>query len=71
MNWRIKVSFLVIAIAFSSISCNRGAGCEATEFAKKKVDINNEKQGSFKQSKKKNASKSSVMPAEVKVKKRK
>lgn len=71
MNWRKNIWIFVIAISFVGVSCNRGAGCEATDFANKRVDINNDKQASFKQSKKKNVAKSSVMPAEIKVKKKK
>ncbi|HUH75435.1 MAG TPA: hypothetical protein VLZ75_13655 [Chitinophagales bacterium] len=71
MNWRKNTWLFVIAIAFVGVSCNRGSGCEASEFAKKSVNVNNEKQASFKENKKKNAQKSSVMPAEQKIPKRK
>jgi len=70
MNRFKKIGFLIIAISLIGISCNRGSGCAATEFAKKSVNVNKEKQASFKENKKKSASKSSVMPAEVKAKKR-
>lgn len=71
MNKLKKLGFLIIAISFIGISCNRGSGCEATEFAKKSVNVNKDKQATFKENKKKSAPKSSVMPAEVKVKKKK
>ncbi len=71
MNRFKKSCLLIIAIALVGISCNRGAGCEATEFAKKSVNINNEKEATFKKNKKESAQKSSVMPAEIKANKRK
>ena len=69
MNWRKNTWIFILWIAFLSISCNRGSGCEATDFANKKVNVNNDKQATFKEDKKKSAAKSSVLPAEVKVKK--
>jgi hypothetical protein len=66
MKTRKNTWIFILGIAFLSIYCNRGSGCEATEFAQKKVNVNNEKQATFKASKKKSAAKSSVMPAEVK-----
>ena len=71
MNWRKNTWLFIIGIAFISISCNRGAGCEATEFAQKKVNVNNDKQATFKENKKKSVPKSSVMPAEIRATKRK
>lgn len=71
MRFRKNTWLFIFGIALIGVSCNRGSGCEASEFAKKSVNVNNEKQATFKASKKKNTAKSSVMPAEIKATKRK
>lgn len=62
---------VAIAGTVSGISCNKKSGCPASQATQKMVNTSDEKQATFGGKKSKKAPKSSVMPAEIRMNKKK
>lgn len=62
---------VVIGSAVLGISCNKKSGCPASQATQKMVNTSDEKQATFGGKKAKKAAKSSVMPAEIRMNKKK
>lgn len=71
MNIMYKLKAILL-ILFTSvlISCNRGAGCPASQSPDRMVNVNDNKQGILNKKKANKSSRSNILPKEVKIKKK-
>jgi len=70
MKVHLTILFALLLFILTGISCNKSTGCPASQAVQKSVNINNQKDGVFNGKKAKKSRKSSVMPQEVKIRKR-
>lgn len=70
MRVHLTILFIILLFAMTGISCNKNTGCPASQVTQKNININNEKDGMFNGRKAKKSRKSSVMPQEIRIKRK-